>query len=69
MCLGQEHVPQPKLSCPLLHLLDDRRVRREALFGGLADLAEVDLVGGNAFFFDELLDLEGVSTCTMTVYV
>jgi hypothetical protein len=32
-------------------------MRREALFGCLAKLAKVDLVGGNTFFFDELLNL------------
>jgi len=57
VCLGQEHVPQSQLLGLDLEVLDDLWVRREALLGGLADLAEVDGVGGNAFFFDELLDL------------
>lgn len=57
MCLGQEHVPQPKLAGPLLHIFNDGWMRREALFCGLANLAEVYLVGGDAFFFDELLNL------------
>jgi hypothetical protein len=60
MCLGQEHVPQTQLSCPLLHVLNDSRMRGEALLCGLANLAEVYLVGGNAFFFDESLDLDVV---------
>jgi hypothetical protein len=30
----------------------------EALLDGLADLADVDCVGGNAFFFDEPLYLQ-----------
>jgi hypothetical protein len=32
----------------------------EALLDGFADLADVDGVGGNAFFFDELLYLHGI---------
>lgn len=57
VCLGQEHVPETEFLRPLLQVLDDRRVRREALLGGVADLAEVYLVGRDTFFFDELLYL------------
>jgi len=32
-------------------------MRAEALLSRLANLARVDYVGGNAFFFDKLLDL------------
>ena len=57
VCLGQEHVPEAQLAPALLHVLDDLRVRREALLGRLAQLAHIHRVGGDAFFFDELLDL------------
>lgn len=55
--LGQEHVPETQLPGPLLQVLDDGRVRREALLRRLADLACVDGIGGDALFLDELLDL------------
>lgn len=63
VCLGQEHVPKPQLTPTLLHVLDDLRVCREALLGRLAQLADVHSVGGNAFFFDELLDLRDPLVC------
>jgi hypothetical protein len=58
MRLWQEHVPQPELLRLLLEVLDDLRVRGETFLDGFANLAEVDGVGGDTFFFDELLDLE-----------
>jgi hypothetical protein len=54
---GQEHVPEPEFLRALLEVLDDGGVRGEALLDCLADLADVDGVGGDAFFFDELLYL------------
>jgi hypothetical protein len=42
---------------PLLEVLDDGRVRCEALLCRLANLAGIYGVGGNAFFFDKLLYL------------
>jgi hypothetical protein len=42
---------------PLLEVFDDGGVGGEALLDGLTDLADVDCVGGNTFFFDELLYL------------
>lgn len=57
--LGQEHVPEAELAGARLEVLDDGGVRLEALLGGLADLARVDGVGGDAFFLDESLDLWG----------
>ena len=57
MCLGQKHIPKPQLLRLALELLDDRGMRREALLGRIANLAEVDGIGGYAFFFDEFLDL------------
>jgi hypothetical protein len=58
MGLGQEHVPQTELARPRLQVLNDGRVCREALLCGLADLACVDGIGGNAFLLDELLNLQ-----------
>jgi len=57
MVLWQEHIPQTQCLCLLLQVLDDAGMRREALLGGLANLAEVDFIGGDAFLFDEFLDL------------
>ena len=57
MVPGQEQVPEAELLGAGLEVLDDGRVRGEALLGGLADLADVDFIGGDAFFFNELLDL------------
>jgi hypothetical protein len=55
--LGQEHIPETKLLGPLLQILDDLRMRSEALLRRLTNLACVDGIGGNALFLDELLDL------------
>lgn len=57
MCLGQEHVPEAQLLSPLLQVLDDGWMRGEALQGSVTNLADIDGVGGNTFFFDELLYL------------
>jgi len=57
VCLGQKHIPQPELLRPLLHVLDNGWVGREALLYRLADLACVYGIGGDAFFFDEPLYL------------
>jgi hypothetical protein len=62
MRLGKEHVPEPELARTLLQVLDNARVRREALLRRLAQLPHVNIVGGDALFLDELLDLRsGVS--------
>jgi hypothetical protein len=42
-------------------------VGREALLCGFPDLADVDGVGGDAFFFDELLDLDDVLTSASSI--
>lgn len=56
MVLRQEHVPQPQLLRLMLQLVDDLRVGLPSLLA-FAELCEVDLVGGNALFFDKLLNL------------
>jgi hypothetical protein len=55
--LGQEHVPQAKLFCTLLQVLDDGWVVAEALGCCFANLLGKDRVGRDAFFFDKLFDL------------
>lgn len=61
MVFGQEHVPKTKLASALLEVVNDGRVRVEALGDSLAQLLVVDRVGRDTFFFDELLDLRCVS--------
>jgi hypothetical protein len=61
MRLGQEHVPQSQVARTLLQVLDDGRVRREALLSRLTNLALVDSISGDALFLDKLLDLRSVS--------
>jgi hypothetical protein len=59
--LGQKHVPQPELLSLLLQIFDDGRVGLEAgLHAALADLLVVHGIRGNAFFFDEFLDLQSI---------
>lgn len=55
--LGQEHIPQAEGLGLLLQVLDDGGMRREALLGGVANLPDVHLIVGNAFFLDKLLNL------------
>ena len=64
MVLGQEHIPQTKFLGLNFEILNDLRVGAEpgddvAAIG--VDLLGVDSVGGDAFFFDELLHLLIVS--------
>lgn len=55
--LGQEHVPQAKLLCLHLQVLNDLRVGIEAVDNARADLLGEDGIGWNAFFLDESLNL------------
>jgi hypothetical protein len=55
--LGQKHIPQTEFLSLLLQVFYDGRVGAEALLDGGAELLVEDEVGGDAFFFDELLDL------------
>ena len=56
MVFGEEHVEEAQLLGPGFEVVNDRRVRRPSLFA-FAELGIKDLVGGDAFFLNELFDL------------
>ena len=57
MILGQEHIPDAELFGAVFQGVEDGGVARPA--GGLVvQLGAIDIVGGDAFFFDPFLDLQ-----------
>lgn len=57
MPFRQKHIPQPNLLGFRLEIIDDGGVCRPSLLA-FAQLGVEDGVGGDAFFLDELLDLQ-----------